>query len=78
MFCEGVVKMKITIAKKELQMIRDIIYVGRQKYEYNKEVFDIGTKLTKKINNALKKVYGHTCNGDYYIRKRNENKNKKD
>jgi len=62
--------MKIDISKKELQNIRDIIHKGRENYRLDQRrlnVFDIGTKLIRKINNELKKVNGHTCNGEFYI-----------
>ena len=59
--------MNIDISKKELQSIRDIIYNGRNYYKRNKDVFSIGTKLIKKLNYVLKKVYGHDCNGKYYL-----------
>jgi len=73
--------MKINIAKNELQIIRDIIRSGRDayrikrkdvqfdyQYKYHKEMFDCGTKLIKKINSALKKVCGHDCCGDGYLK----------
>ena len=73
--------MEINVLKDDLQIIREIIYEGREKYntrrkdvqfgyqyKYQKKNFNIGTKLIVKINNALKKIYGHDCEGKDYLK----------
>jgi hypothetical protein len=68
--------MKIEIAKDDLQEIRDIVWEGRAYYgkramkeksvAHNKKS-KAGTKLLKRINQALKKVHGHDCSGEHYV-----------
>ncbi len=69
--------MKIDVAKKDLQIIREIIWAGRAHYGrmmfgieedsmFQRE-YDVGKKLIRKVNMALKSVHGHDCHGDDYL-----------
>lgn len=68
--------MNIDISKKELQDLRELLYEGRARYartcftdvgSTSSKMVELGTKYIRKVNNALKKVHGHDCCGNYYI-----------
>ena len=63
--------MKIDVAKDDLQDFRDLMWEARSKYSRqpvpNERMILCATKMIKKANLALKKLYGHDCNGDSYI-----------
>ncbi len=72
--------MKIEIAEEDLEVVRDIVWQGRAYYGkealketsvaqwgHSKKKSEAGTKLLKRINQALKKVHGHDCNGEHYV-----------
>jgi hypothetical protein len=71
--------MKIEIAKEDLQKFRNIVWHGRSHFAkeslkdtsvsqmcISKQYNYMGTKLLKKLNQALKKVHGHDCCGELY------------
>lgn len=59
--------MKIDIAKKDLWCVRYIVHMMVRNMEGcpNPSAYDrlpqVGRKLNRKINKALKKCYGHDC-----------------
>ena len=65
--------MKIEVAAKDLQALRDIVWQGRAYYGRRRRELDAsptmlaGTKMIKRLNAALKKQHGHDCNGEAYL-----------
>ena len=73
-------KIEMDITKKELQHLRELVYQGRKahkiirkdvqfdyQYKYQKNMFNLGTKIIKIINSKLIKIYGHDCDGSSYL-----------
>lgn len=67
--------MKIDIAKTDLLDLRDALYMAKTHGRYlqsGNAVVPVVVKVMKKLNRAIKEVYGHDCNGSYYTRMNSE------
>ncbi len=73
-------RIEINITKKELLHLRELVYQGRKahkiirknvqfdyQYKYQKNMFNLGTKIIEALNSKLTKLYGHDCNGSDYL-----------